>query len=121
CHHMGPKRVPYSIRMAADVLAQVIASTVQGLESRQEAELAGRAAEVRTSLVESLLLEEDPLEALVAHADGLMASSQAQAMIATQSGRVVCRGISQSCAEAIVASLPDAGHDLVARQCLNDW
>jgi light-regulated signal transduction histidine kinase (bacteriophytochrome) len=121
CHHMGPKRVPYSIRMAADVLAQVIASTVQGLESRQDAELAGRAAGVRTSLVESLLLEEDPLEALVAHADGLMASSQSQAMIATQSGRVVCRGIDQSCAEAIVASLPEGGHDLVARQCLNDW
>jgi light-regulated signal transduction histidine kinase (bacteriophytochrome) len=121
CHHMGPKRVPYSIRMAADVLAQVIASTVQGLESRQEAELAGRAAAVRTSLVESLLLEEDPLEALVAHADGLMASSQSRAMIATQSGRVVCRGIDQSCAEAIVASLPEGGHDLVARQCLNDW
>jgi light-regulated signal transduction histidine kinase (bacteriophytochrome) len=121
CHHMCPKRVPYSIRMAADVLAQVIASTVQGLESRQEAELAGRAAAVRTSLVESLLLEEDPLEALVAHADGLMASSQAQAMIATQSGRVVCRGIDQSCAEAIVASLPEGGHDLVACQCLNEW
>jgi light-regulated signal transduction histidine kinase (bacteriophytochrome) len=121
CHHMGPKRVPYAIRMAADVLAQVIASTVQGLESRVEAELVGRAAAVRTSLVESLLLEEDPLEALVQHADGLMASSGAQALIATQYGRVVCRGIDQSCGDAIAATLPEGGHKLLMRQCVADW
>jgi light-regulated signal transduction histidine kinase (bacteriophytochrome) len=121
CHHMGPKRVPYSIRMAADVLAQVIASTLQGLESRQDAELVERAAKVRTSLVESLLLEEDPLEALVAHADGMMEAARAQAMIATQYGRVVCRGIDQSCGEAIVATLPEGAHDLLARHCVLDW
>jgi light-regulated signal transduction histidine kinase (bacteriophytochrome) len=121
CHHMGPKRVPYSIRMAADVLAQVIASTVQGLESRQEMELVGRAAAVRTSLVESLLLDEDPLESLVHHAEGLMASTDAHALIATQYGRVVCRGIDQACGERIAATLPDGAHELLARQCLDDW
>jgi light-regulated signal transduction histidine kinase (bacteriophytochrome) len=121
CHHMGAKRVPYSIRMAADVLAQVIASTVQGLESRQDAELVERAAKVRTSLVESLLLEDDPLEALAGHADGMMEAARAQAMIATQFGRVVCRGIDQSCGEAIVASLPEGAHDLLARHCVEDW
>jgi light-regulated signal transduction histidine kinase (bacteriophytochrome) len=121
CHHMGPKRVPYSIRMAADVLAQVIASTVHGLESRQEAELVGRAAAVRTSLVESLLLEEDPLESLVKHAEGLMDSTDAHALIATQNGRIVCRGIDPACAETIAATLPEDAHDLLARQCLDDW
>jgi light-regulated signal transduction histidine kinase (bacteriophytochrome) len=121
CHHMAPKRVPYSIRMAADVLAQVIASTLQGLESRQEAELVGRAAAVRTSLVESLLLEEDPLDALVEHADGMMEAARAQAMIATQFGRVVCRGIDQSCGERIVASLPEGAHRLLVRGCVDDW
>jgi light-regulated signal transduction histidine kinase (bacteriophytochrome) len=121
CHHMGPKRVPYSIRMAADVLAQVIASTVQGLESHEEAGLVERAAAVRTSLVESLLLEEDPLESLVRHADGLMESTRAQALVATQYGRVVCRGIDQSCGEAIVASLPEGSHKLLARNCVADW
>ena len=121
CHHMGPKRVPYSIRMAADVLAQVIASTVQGLESREEADLVEHAAKVRTSLVESLLLEEDPLEALVEHADGMMEAARAQAMIATQSGRVVCRGIDQACGEKIVSLLPEGAHDLVVRECVRDW
>jgi chemotaxis family two-component system sensor kinase Cph1 len=121
CHHMAPKRVPYSIRMAADVLAQVIASTVQSLESREESGLVERAAKVRTSLVESLLLEEDPLEALVEHADGMMEAAHAQAMIATQFGRVVCRGLAQSCGEAIVAALPDEAHELLARRCVEDW
>ena len=121
CHHMGPKRVPYSIRMAADVLAQVIASTLQGLESRQDAELVARAAAVRTSLVESLLLDEDPLETIVEHADGLMASTDSRALVATQYGRVVCRGIEQSCGEAIAATLPEGAHKLLARDCLDDW
>jgi chemotaxis family two-component system sensor kinase Cph1 len=121
CHHMAPKRVPYSIRMAADVLAQVIASTVQSLEIRDESGLVERAAKVRTSLVESLLLEEDPLEALIEHADGMMAAARAQAMIATQFGRVVCSGIDQACAENIVATLPEDGHNLLARACLDDW
>jgi light-regulated signal transduction histidine kinase (bacteriophytochrome) len=121
CHHMRPKRVPYSIRMAADVLAQVIASNVQSIESHAEAELVGRAAAVRTSLVESLLLEEDPLEALVKHGDGLMASTGAQAMIVSQFGRVVCRGIGHECGEHIAASLPEEGHKLLLREGVDDW
>lgn len=121
CHHMGPQRVPYSIRMAADVLAQVIASTVQSIESRADAELVERAAAVRTSLVESLLLEDDPLEVLVAHADGLLASFQAQAMIATQNGRVVCHGVDQALGEAIAAALPQDTHALLAYDEQADW
>jgi light-regulated signal transduction histidine kinase (bacteriophytochrome) len=121
CHHMGPKRVPYSIRMAADVLAQVIASTIQGLESGEETELVARAAAVRTSLVESLLLEEDPLDALIKHAEGLMASTGSHALVATQYGRVVCRGIDPDCGERIAATLPEGAHDLLVRQCVDDW
>lgn len=121
CHHMGPKRVPYSIRMAADVLVQVIAGAVQSIESRAEAELVERAAAVRTSLVESLLLEEDPLEALVAHADGLLASTESQAMIAAQHGRVVCRGIEQALGEAIVAHLPADVHELLVYRGQAEW
>ncbi|MFS2026955.1 ATP-binding protein [Massilia sp. CT11-137] len=121
CHHMAPKRVPYSVRMAADVLAQVIASTVQGIEAREDAELVEHAAKVRTSLVESLLLEEDPLEALVEHGDGLLESTHAQALVACQYGRVVCRGVDQALGEAIVASLPAEPHDTVTRTSVKEW
>lgn len=121
CHHMEPKRVPYSVRMAADVLAQVIASTVQGIEAREDAELVEHAAQVRTSLVESLLLEEDPLEALVEHGDGLLDSTHAQALVVSQYGRVVCRGVDQALGEAIVASLPADPHDIVALTSVKEW
>lgn len=121
CHHMAPKRVPYSVRMAADVLAQVIASTVQGIEAREDAELVEHAAKVRTSLIESLLLEEDPLEALVEHGDGLLESTHAQALVACQYGRVVCRGVDQALGDAIVASLPAEPHDTVTRTSVKEW
>ena len=121
CHHMDPKRVPYSVRMAADVLAQVIASTVQGIEAREDAELVEHAANVRTSLVESLLLDEDPLEALVEHGDGLLESTHAQALVVSQYGRVVCRGVDQALGEAIVAALPAEPHDIVTRAGVKDW
>jgi two-component system, chemotaxis family, sensor kinase Cph1 len=121
CHHMTPKRVPYSVRLAADVLAQVLASSVQSIESRDDARLVERAAKVRTSLVESLLLEEDSLEALVEHGDALLESAHAQALIVTQFGRVVCRGIDQALGEAIVAALPEGGHDLLPYACYQDW
>ncbi|QJE03624.1 GAF domain-containing protein [Massilia forsythiae] len=121
CHHMAPKRVPYSVRMAADVLAQVIASTVQSIEANFEAGLAQRAAEVRTHLVESQLLEEDPLEALVKHGQELMASTRSQAMIATQFGRTVCLGLEQEDGERVVASLPEHVHDLLLREGMQDW
>jgi chemotaxis family two-component system sensor kinase Cph1 len=121
CHHMRPKRVPYSIRMAADVLAQVIGSTVQSIEANDQATLVERNAKVRTSLVESLLLEEDPLEALVKHGEELMASSQSQAMVVCQFDRVVCLGIDQEAGERIVASLPADAHDLLLRKGVHDW
>jgi light-regulated signal transduction histidine kinase (bacteriophytochrome) len=121
CHHMGPKRVPYSVRMAADVLAQVIASTVQGIEAREDAALVAHAAQVRTSLVESLLLEEDPIETLVEHGDGLLGSMHAQALVVSQYGRVVCRNVDQALGEAIVASLPAEPHHIVRRTGVQDW
>jgi chemotaxis family two-component system sensor kinase Cph1 len=121
CHHMGPMRVPYSVRLAADVLAQVLASTVQTIEMREDAGLVERAAAMRSSLVESLLLEEDPLEALVKHGDALLESADAQALVVSQSGRVVCRGVEQALGEAIVHALPEQAHDLLLYECVKEW
>jgi light-regulated signal transduction histidine kinase (bacteriophytochrome) len=117
CHHMAPKRVPYSVRLAADVLAQVLASSVQTIETRHDARLVERAATTRTGLVESLLMEEDPLEALLKHGDALLESTDAQALVVSQFGRVVCRGIEQTLGEALVAGLPANAHDPVLYEC----
>jgi len=54
CHHMAPRRVPYPIRMAVDVMAQVIASTVQSLVAREREGAIARAAWLRTEIVRAL-------------------------------------------------------------------
>ena len=122
CHHMSPKLVPYAVRMAADVLAQVMASTIHSIEAREDATLAEQSARVRTAMVESLLLDDDPLDALGEHAAALMAASGAQAMIATQHGKIAQYGdLPEGLAEAIIASLPQNEHDLVVREMASDW
>jgi len=122
CHHMSPKLVPYAVRMAADVLAQVMASTIHSIEAREDATLAEQSARVRTALVESLLLDDDPLDALGQHAGALMAASGSQAMIATQHGKIATYGeLPEELARAIVASLPENEHDLVVREMVADW
>jgi len=122
CHHMGPKKVPHAIRMAADVLAQVMASTVQSIEARADAELVEQSATVRTALVESLLIDEEPLDALAHHADALLAATRSQALVAVHNGKVFSHGpIERDIAEAIVRALPAGPSDIVTRDALDEW
>ena len=122
CHHMGRKQVPYSIRMAADVLAQVMASTIQSIEARQDARQVEQAAQVRTSVVESLLIDEEPLDALAHHAEALQASSGAHAMICVHNGKLISFGaIERETADAIGRSLAGDASDLLVRDKLDDW
>jgi chemotaxis family two-component system sensor kinase Cph1 len=122
CHHMARRLVPYAIRMAADVLAQVIGSTIHSIEARQQSQLVETAAAIRSRLIEDLLLDDDPLETFARHADDLMAATQSQALIASHFGKIQARGdLPPSLAEAIVASLPEAGHDMAVREALDDW
>jgi chemotaxis family two-component system sensor kinase Cph1 len=122
CHHNTPKQVPYAIRMAADVLAQVLASTIQSIELKRDAEMVQKAAGVRSALIESMLLDDDPLDALNIHADALRSASHAEAMICTLYGKTVTHGdIPASVADAIIASLPTGNHDLLLRAHRSDW
>ena len=54
CHHMAPRQVPYPTRMAVDVMAQVIASTVQSLSAQAREAAIARAAWLRTEMVRAL-------------------------------------------------------------------
>ena len=122
CHHMAPRTVPYAIRMAADVLAQVMASTIQSIEARLDAELVERAARVRTDLVESLLVDEEPLDALARHAAALLEATGSQALVALHNGKVLRHGpVEPGTAEAIAGALPPQGSEMLVREQLGEW
>jgi light-regulated signal transduction histidine kinase (bacteriophytochrome) len=123
CHHMSRKLVPYSIRMAADVLAQVMASTIHSIESREETAMIERSASTRTKLVEDLLLEDDPLETFSRFSDAILSATLAQAQVTSYYGRLRVHGaeLPPGLAEAIVASLPEGAHEPVVRERLEDW
>lgn len=122
CHHMAPLQVPYSVRMAADVMAQVIASLVQSMEARESAKLVEQSAEVRTRVMEALLHHDEPPLALLQHAPCLCQSLQAEALIVTQYGKVMVHGdISAELAARMVASLPTDVQDIVERSAVGDW
>ncbi|NYE62942.1 light-regulated signal transduction histidine kinase (bacteriophytochrome) [Duganella sp. 1224] len=122
CHHMAPLQVPYSVRMAADVMAQVIASLVQSMEARQRAGRVEQSAEVRTRVMEALLHHDEPARALLEHAPALCQSLQVEALVVTQYGKLMVHGdLDAELAARMVASLPDSGHDLVERSAVGDW
>jgi light-regulated signal transduction histidine kinase (bacteriophytochrome) len=122
CHHMTPRQVPYSIRMAADVMAQVIASIAQSIESRERALQAEQSAEIRTRIMETLLHQDEPARALLQHAPALCESLQAEALVVTQYGKLMVHGdIDAALAARMVTSLPDAGNDIVERTAAGDW
>jgi len=122
CHHMSPLQVPYSVRMAADVMAQVIASLVQSMEFRERARLAEQSAEVRTRVMETLLHYDEPARALLEHAPALCQSLQVDAMVVTQYGKVMVHGdVDNELAARMVASLQQSGHDMIERTSIDDW
>ncbi|MGE0330746.1 MAG: GAF domain-containing protein [Ramlibacter sp.] len=65
CHHMTPRHVPYSVRSACDVLAQILGAHVQGLEARLRSQRIDAAATLRARAVESVLLADDGIFALM--------------------------------------------------------
>ena len=122
CHHTRPKRVPHAIRMACDVLAQVLSATIQSIESRTQVALAEQAAVVRTRLVTEFLQAEDVMSALSLHRQSICESLGADALIISRAGRVVTfGGVSDNLAAAMVESLPPTNADLTQRTQLTDW
>ncbi|QGZ38830.1 light-regulated signal transduction histidine kinase (bacteriophytochrome) [Pseudoduganella flava] len=122
CHHMAPLRVPYSVRMACDVVAQVLAAAVQSIDARERMLLAEQAAGVRTRLIETLLREEDVLAALEQHAPDLAAKLGAHALVFSQQSKLTTHGaIDGELAAEIVACLPADGDEMLHRFRRDQW
>jgi two-component system, chemotaxis family, sensor kinase Cph1 len=122
CHHLAPLHVPYSIRMACDVLAQVIAANVIALRSRERAARSERAANARAHLVESLLHEEDVLRAIGEHGDVLRESLGAEAVVATQFGKVLPLGpVEENVATRMVEAVRHEREPLFLYNSRGEW
>ena len=92
CHHMRPLQVPYSVRMACDVLAQILAAHVQSLAAGEQARRSADAAELRTRLIEAALHADDTASALVDKAKDLVVAFQAQAAIVAEESKLHVEG-----------------------------
>lgn len=122
CHHRSPLKIPYSIRMACDVLAQIIASTVSSIQEHERAEATHHANSVRTALMETLIDEDDILRALGKHAEGLKNIMGANALVIAQHGKILVFGdIPHTLANDILGLLPTHGDDLVLWQSRKEW
>ncbi len=92
CHHRTPHQVPYSVRMACDVLAQVLAANVQSLQARARVQHAATAAALRSRLIEAALHADDPVPALDAMAGELAEAFDAQAVLIAQEAKLHVHG-----------------------------
>lgn len=110
CHHMGPRQVPYSVRMACDVMAQMLGATIQAALARKQAERQLQVAELRTRVMESVLHSDDEFTGLCTHAGALAASMHADAIIVSEHSKLCTEGgISDDAARALLQWL-DATH-----------
>ncbi|MDO9360815.1 MAG: GAF domain-containing protein, partial [Polaromonas sp.] len=88
CHHMQPRRLAYTVRMACDMLAQILASNLQGLLARDRAAQADEAASLRSRLVEKVLHADDVLLGLTSEAAALCEGFEAQAAVVSYGTRM---------------------------------
>lgn len=122
CHHLSAKQVPYSIRMAAEVMVQVLAASVQLQEARQRTQLIEQSAALRSRLMEAMLSDDDLLQSLSLHAPELSAMLDAEVLIVSQLDRIVVHGdAGRDVAAAIVKSLNEHDEDLVLRDSRDAW
>ena len=124
CHHQTPLQVPYSVRMACDVFAQVLAANVQTLLARAQAQRAAESAQMRGRLIEAVLHADDPVPSLVAMAEPLALSFEAHAVMVAQEARLHVHGdLPNEAAIGIakwLAARHEAGEPVVAMHSLVD-
>ncbi len=81
CHHMTARHLPYTVRAACDVLAQVLAVHVQALLDQATARRMASAAQLRARAIEAVLHAEDGVLSLLPFADELAGAFGAQGLL----------------------------------------
>ncbi|MDB5930190.1 MAG: hypothetical protein JWR60_1897 [Polaromonas sp.] len=110
CHHRQPRHVPYNVRLACDVLAQILASGIQGALAKAHAVRTDAAATLRSRLVEQVLHAEDLILALSAEAAALCESVGAHGVVVADGARLqVHGGVPLSAGAALLQWLNGSG------------
>lgn len=125
CHHTQPHVVPYRVRSACDVLAQVLAANIQGLAARAHAARMESAATVRAQAVEHVLHAEEGIFALHSRAQDVCDMFEAQGLALSEQGRLLTHGgVPAGAARALVGWLQAQADDsralLIQRHALDD-
>jgi chemotaxis family two-component system sensor kinase Cph1 len=123
CHHMQPLRVSYPVRMACDVLGQLLAANLQGILARARATRSEAAANFRSHLLAQVFSAQDLGSALSVEAGAICESFGAQGLLLADGGKLeVFASLDPTAAAALLQWLngekPVAGH-MVHRSALD--
>jgi light-regulated signal transduction histidine kinase (bacteriophytochrome) len=72
CHHYRPHEVPYRLRVAADLVAQVFAMQLSLKRSETELQIESRTKDVQTRLVEQMSLSEHVIDGLTGESPAIL-------------------------------------------------
>ena len=111
CHHMSAKQVPYSIRMAGDVLCQILGSTVNQLETKAAADQKVLTSAERAQLSLKLVNSEDYVQDLLESAASFKKIIPADAVLITFNGRVNPLEVSPELANELIPWLDSLTED----------
>jgi len=115
CHHSSPHLVSYAIRMACDVLSQVVSSSVQASLDKAAASRRSMAADMRVKLVDVILHGEDVVQGVEELSAGLQQVIAHDSLLFAHAGKLRNDGLLSSDAAAqLLRWLGEVGDDLVA-------
>lgn len=92
CHHMAARRVPFSVRMACDVIAQLLSANIYSEMSRRLAERQQAVGALRTRLLASVLHADDEFSALCDYAAPLAESLRCDAVLVAEHSKLCTHG-----------------------------
>lgn len=106
CHHRAPLHVPHAIRMACDVVAQLIAASVQSFDAREREAVTARAALLRSDLAAQVAQGHEAADVLAREAGAIGESLAADAIFVGLEGRVRAQGaLDEAWAAQLLAAL----------------